>query len=94
MSIHTNNLHSLIPHMHVPCHEVCPFSTQQYFIYPTYVPWIQQQFGHEVLETCHCSLQPRETIPKYSITWRKIQSSMGLKTHHFSSIYLTKMSHA
>jgi hypothetical protein len=54
----TNSLQSLIPHMHVPPQEMCPFSAQQSFGYPISFPGLQQQARQEVSEPCSCSLAP------------------------------------
>jgi hypothetical protein len=52
----TNSLQSLIPHMHVPPQEVCPFSAQQSLDCPTSLQGLQQQARQEVSEPCSCSL--------------------------------------
>jgi hypothetical protein len=89
----TNSLQSLIPHMHVPPQEVCPFSSQQSLDCPTSLPGLQQQARQEVSEPCSCSLVPSGNQFPTILSPREIahgldnlplQYPMGLTTHFFS----------
>jgi hypothetical protein len=66
---------SLIPHMHVPPQEVCPFSFQQLFDCPTFLIGLQQQAGQEFSEHCSYSWAPSGNLfpiilsPGESFSW-------------------------
>jgi hypothetical protein len=66
---HTNNLHPLIPHMLVPPQEVCPFSAQQSFGYPTSLPGLQQQARQEFSEHYSYSWAPSgKSLPQQPLS--------------------------
>jgi len=72
VSIPTNNLQSLIPHMHVPPQEVWPFSTQQSFNYPLPFHGLSNRIDRKSQSPIDIFVHLRKAIPSSSLTWREL----------------------
>jgi hypothetical protein len=91
----TNILQYLIPHMLVPPQEVCPFSSQQSFGFPTSLMGLQNRPNRKsqspVVTTWHLGNQ----FPNNSLPWREcsrpdnplLQCPMSLTTHFFNVLW-------
>jgi hypothetical protein len=76
-----HSLQPLLPHMPVPPKEVCTFSTQKSFGFPTSLPGLQQQARPKVSERCSRILAPSENRSPTILSLREFLT--GLKTHLF-----------
>jgi hypothetical protein len=84
MPIHTDNLQSLIPHMHVPPQEVCPFSAQQSFSCPTSLPRLQQQVRTGSLRALSLQFGTSGNNSQQFSHLERMQCLTGLTTRLFS----------